>query len=96
MKQLLLALDDSTARRLEKVAPARSHRRSEFIRGAIRKALDALAEQDMDDAYRRIPEEPGDEFFDPAAWGPWRPEPAKPRRAAKAVPRQRAARGKRR
>jgi predicted transcriptional regulator len=36
MKQLLNELDADTAARLQKDAPARSRRRSEFIRAAIR------------------------------------------------------------
>ena len=38
---MLVEVDDELARRLERVAPARSRRRSEFIRRAILKALGA-------------------------------------------------------
>ena len=68
MKQVLFALDDVTAKRLEKVVPARSRRRAEFIRNAVRRALDAVLEKEMDESYRQTPEEPGDHFFDPGAW----------------------------
>lgn len=68
MKNLLIELDDATARRLERVAPARSRRRSEFIREAIRKALWAIEERETAAAYRRKPDSEADASFDPAAW----------------------------
>lgn len=72
MKQILVELDEETAKRLEKVAPARSRRRSQFIREAVRRLLDELEERRMAEAYRRQPEtEPA--FFDPRAWEPWKP-----------------------
>jgi predicted transcriptional regulator len=69
MKALLITLDRDTAERLEEVAPARSHKRSAFIRAAILKALDAIVEERMAEAYRRQPqrEEEGG-WFDPGAW----------------------------
>ena len=73
MKQILVELDDATARRLEMVAPARSRRRSQFIREAVRRLLDHLEERRIEAAYRRQPDlEPP--HFDPTAWEP------KPRR----------------
>ena len=67
MKQLLIELDDETAARLEAVAPARSRRRSDFVRAAIRRALAALREEEIAAAYARQPDkEPA--FFDAAAW----------------------------
>jgi hypothetical protein len=78
MKQVLLELDDDTASRLEKVAPARSRRRSEFIRAAIRRALWDLAEAATEEAYRREPDsEPPP--FDPATWGAWEVRDGAPR-----------------
>jgi len=56
MKQLLMELDDETAARLERVAPARSRQRSEFIRSAIRKAIWDLEERATAEAYRRQPD----------------------------------------
>jgi hypothetical protein len=85
MKQILVDLDPSTAAELEEVAPARSRKRSEFIRTAIRRALDAVAQQKIDEGYRRIPDDRPD-YFDPTAWSP-EPHPDTPgktrRRAAK-------------
>ena len=51
MKQLLIEIDDELAARLEKVAPGRSRRRSEFVRYAIRQALWELEEQATAEAY---------------------------------------------
>ena len=65
--QILIDLDLATAARLEKVAPARSRRRSEFVRAAIRKALWDLEERATGRAYAAQPDlEPP--LFDPAAW----------------------------
>lgn len=55
MKQLLIELDDETAEKLERVAPARSRRRSQFVRTAIRRALWELEEQATAEAYRSQP-----------------------------------------
>jgi predicted transcriptional regulator len=68
MKQLLIELDDAMARRLEQVAPARSRRRSEFIRNAIRQALWELEERQTAEAYARQPDSASDTYFDPAVW----------------------------
>ena len=69
MKQLLVQLDDRLASELERHVPARSRQRSEFVRRAIRRALDAEDEARMAEAYRRTPDdEPV--YFDPAVWEP--------------------------
>ena len=39
MKSLLIQLDEATYRALNRVAPARKRRRSQFIREAIRRAI---------------------------------------------------------
>jgi predicted transcriptional regulator len=67
MKSLLVEVDDDLAHRLERVAPARSRRRSEFIRAAILKALWEAEEQATAEAYARQPDSP-DVMFDPAVW----------------------------
>ena len=69
MKQLLIQVDDETARRLERFAPARSRRRSAFVRGAIRKALWDAEERATAEAYGRLPDT-SEEPFDPATWEP--------------------------
>jgi predicted transcriptional regulator len=57
MKQLLVEIDDQTALELERVAPARSRMRSEFIRRAIRRALWDEEERATRDAYLQQPDE---------------------------------------
>ena len=68
MKQILVELDDAMAARLEKVAPARSRRRSQFVRSALSKALWDLEEQATAEAYRRQPDSAEDSYFDPSEW----------------------------
>lgn len=70
MKQLLIELDDDVASRLEQVAPSRSRQRSEFIRGAIRRALWELEEQATADAYRQQPDSAADASVDARVWEP--------------------------
>lgn len=67
MKSMLIELDDELARRLERVAPARSRRRSEFIRRAILTALWDIEEKATAEAYKRHPDD-GDAPFDPTVW----------------------------
>jgi predicted transcriptional regulator len=68
MKQLLIEVDDDLAAKLEKVAPARSRRRSEFIRCAMRQALWDLEEQKMAEAYKRLPDSETEVYLDPCVW----------------------------
>jgi predicted transcriptional regulator len=55
MKQILIELDDRCARDLERVAPAKNRRRAEFIRLAIRRAIDLALDRATVDAYRGRP-----------------------------------------
>lgn len=66
MKQILVQLDDRTAEQLEAAVPARSRKRSEFIRQAIAKALLELAEHRTRAAYARDPDDRAG--FDAAEW----------------------------
>jgi predicted transcriptional regulator len=68
MVQVMVELDDATAARLERVAPARSRRRLAFIRMAVRRALDEEAERATERAYREQPDAAAPVNFDPAAW----------------------------
>ncbi len=68
MKQLLVEVDDEVAASLERIAPARSRRRSEFIRMAIRRALWEEEERATAEAYRRQPDSAGDAYLDPTVW----------------------------
>jgi len=68
-KQLIVEVDEALARELERVAPARSRRRSSFVRAALRRALDEQAEARMAEAYHARPDtEPA--HFDPRVWEP--------------------------
>lgn len=67
-QQVILEIDDATARELEGVAPSRNRRRSEFLRRALRRALDEEAETRMREAYRRQPDDAEPAYFDVAAW----------------------------
>ncbi len=68
MKQLLIELDDATAEKLERVAPARSRKRSRFIRSAIRRAIWELEEQATAEAYQKQPDSAADAYVDPRVW----------------------------
>jgi predicted transcriptional regulator len=68
MKQLIIEVDDKLAAGLEKVAPSRSRRRSEFIRYAIRRALWDLEEQQTAEAYRKLPDSETEVYLDPNVW----------------------------
>jgi predicted transcriptional regulator len=52
MKQILIELDDRCARDLERVAPARNRKRAEFVRLAIRSAIDRTLDRATGEAYR--------------------------------------------
>jgi predicted transcriptional regulator len=68
MKQLLVEIDDATAARLDRVAPSRARKRSEFVRKAILAALDRELESETAAAYARRPDGEQDDYFDPAEW----------------------------
>lgn len=70
MKQLLIEVDEDTFKKLEKIAPARSRRRSAFIRAAIHKAICDEQERATAEAYRRVPDSADDAWFDPHVWEP--------------------------
>jgi Arc/MetJ-type ribon-helix-helix transcriptional regulator len=69
-RQIIVELDEGTAQELERVAPSRARKRSEFVRRALRQALDAEAERRMADAYRQQPDDAEPESIDPLAWEP--------------------------
>ena len=85
MKQLLIEVDEALLAGLEKVAPARSRQRSEFIRGAIRRALWDREERAIAEAYAKQPDSEEAVPFDPALWEPAASVAAKPRRAPPAA-----------
>ena len=67
MKALLVEVDNDLAERLERVAPARSRRRSEFVRSAILKALWEVEERATAEAYGRQPDNL-EAVIDPSVW----------------------------
>jgi len=69
MKQLIVELDDALARRLERAAPGKARKRSEFVRAAIARALDQALETETRRAYERVPDA-NEEYFDKAEWEP--------------------------
>ena len=70
MKQVLIEMDDDIASRLERVAPGRSRKRSEFVRMAIRRALWELEEEAVAGAHREHPDSAADSYVDERAWEP--------------------------
>ena len=56
MKSILIQVDDSTYRLLERVAPAAKRRRAQFIRKALLKALMEAEEARTRAAYRSSPD----------------------------------------
>jgi hypothetical protein len=69
---ILVSIDGALALRLERVAPAKSRKRSDFIRMALRKAILEAEEIQTRAAYLRDPDT-AVPLFDPAAWSdePW-------------------------
>ncbi len=55
MKQILVELDDRCARDLERVAPAKKRMRAEFIRLAVRRAVDLALDRATAEAYLSRP-----------------------------------------
>ena len=55
MKKFLVELDDALARELERVAPVRARKRAEFVRNAIRHALDVALDRSTASAYAAHP-----------------------------------------
>ncbi len=69
-RQIIVEIDDGLAQELDLLAPSRARKRSEFVRRALRRALDDEAERLMADAYRRQPDDAEPELVDPEAWEP--------------------------
>lgn len=67
MKQILVELDDRSAQDLERVAPARKRMRAEFVRLAIRRAINLALDRATEEAYRQQPMG-GDAAADRLGW----------------------------
>ena len=70
MNQIIVELDDRTLTRLNQVAPPKARKRSEFIRAAIRRALDERMEEEMDRSYAKTPQDVTEVDLDPDTWEP--------------------------
>jgi len=70
MKQILIEVDDDLAEKLERVAPSRSRRRSEFVRNAVRQAIWDLQERETAECYRQQPDSGRDVYLDSSVWEP--------------------------
>ena len=68
--KVLIELDDRSMKELERVAPARRRMRAEFIRRAIRRALDAALEHETESAYRSTPLWSASDASDLEGWDP--------------------------
>jgi predicted transcriptional regulator len=56
MLSVLIQLDEETARKLERIAPARKRKRAEFIREAVKEAIRNREFARMREAYRLQPD----------------------------------------
>ena len=56
MKSVLVQLDETTLRALNRVAPAAKRQRAEFVRAAIRKAIRETEEERTRRAYQEHPD----------------------------------------
>ncbi len=70
MTQFLIELGERDARDLERVAPAKSRKRSEFVRMAIRRAIDLALDRETEAAYARQPLPAGLRPGDLEGWDP--------------------------
>lgn len=72
MKSILVQLDDETMAQLEQVAPAKKRARTEFIRQAIKSALDRSEFDRIREGYRLQPDsaDEADDWSDPLEWNP--------------------------
>jgi len=68
MKRILVEIDEKCARDLERVAPAQKRTRAEFIRGAIRSAIDVALDRATEAAYRELPMAAGVTAADLVGW----------------------------
>ena len=93
MKQILIEIDDRCARDLQRVAPVKKRVRAEFIRLALRQAIDVALDRNTRTAYRKRPLPAELSSADLAGWDTEN-ELARPATPAKKVRRQRAARTK--
>ena len=72
MPSILIQVDEPLLRSLNKVAPAASRRRAEFIRQAVREAIRKREYEQIREAYRLQPDsaEDADDWANAEEWKP--------------------------
>lgn len=95
MKRILIEIDDRCASDLARVAPTKKRMRAEFIRLALRRAIDAALDRTTEAAYRARPLTEGFTSADLLGWDEDN-ELAKPALAATRARRGRGAKTKKR
>ena len=72
MPSILIQVDEPLLRSLNKVAPAASRRRAEFIRQAVREAIRKREYEQIREAYRLQPDsaEDADDWSNAEEWKP--------------------------
>ncbi len=60
MPSILIHLDDSTSKALDRIAPAKQRKRAEFIRQAVKTAIRNHEYAQIREAYRRQPDSAAD------------------------------------
>jgi predicted transcriptional regulator len=60
MSSILIQLDDTTMRSLNKIAPAAKRQRAEFIRQAVKEAIRKREYEQIREAYLRQPDSSAD------------------------------------
>ncbi len=70
MPSILIQVDESLLRSLDKVAPAAKRQRAEFIRQAVREAVRKLEYEQIREAYRLQPDsaEDADDWSNADEW----------------------------
>ncbi len=72
MPSILIQVDESLLRSLDKVAPAAKRQRAEFIRQAVREAVRKIEYEQIREAYRLQPDsaEDADDWSNAEEWKP--------------------------
>ncbi len=72
MPSILIELDETLLRSLNKMAPAAKRQRAEFVRQAVREAIRKREYDAIREAYLRQPDSPGDgdDWSNAEAWKP--------------------------
>jgi len=91
MKTFLVEIDDRCARELERIAPAKKRMRGEFVRLALRRAIDLALDRETAEAYRERPLGDGVLPTDLVGWDEHNQLASPGHRPRRSRPRKRAA-----